>query len=197
MSEKDKKKKERKEIEVNINTDGMTEIIKRNKELEQKLKESEEERLNYRSKLIVVAQSKFEQKKRELGAPDDIESPEVLKHWAETHADEKRRAERRADPVGHGGAGVVPLSGQSGSGSGTEFSSQEELIDSLREQSRSRDAAEKANAEKILNELFSKGLRGMGEVKNYRTSYEGKESTRDKMNEQFRKGKKKEKEDEK
>lgn len=60
-------------VEITIKKD------EKSKSLEQQLQEKSDEAEDYKSKLELIAEKEFERKKREVGAPDDIQTPEELK----------------------------------------------------------------------------------------------------------------------
>lgn len=86
---------------------------------------------------------------------------------------EQRKAEAAADLVDKGkGVGQATLSQQSG-GSKLEFDSTEQMLDYLRQQSRSQNEDIAKESQAIMDEIFQKGLRGMREGR-VRGSYQHK-----------------------
>lgn len=179
----EQKRKKKKEIEVTVNTSGLEELIGKIKDLEPQARGFKD-----------LAQN-LARKCRDVGL--DIDSSQIRS--AEDFKDTVQRLyQKKEEGEGievrfekKGGSGQIPLSQQSGSGS-REYSSQEEMFDSLRARTRSGSETERREAQAILDELFKKTLRGMKEIRGYRTDYEGKSSERDKLNRMFRKSRKKE-----
>lgn len=185
--------KEKREIEVTLNTDKIEEIVRKNENLQK-------ENQNYREKLLLLAQKKFEEKKKQYNCPSNIETPEELKVWVATHSE----AERRADPIGKGGIGQLSLDQQSGRRNRT-FNSQEELIDHLRQQA-DRKNEEGARAKAIIDEIWRKSLSGQKQLKRGagKVEYKGKikpsgteQGLGEFLAQEFRKRRKQREEDEK
>ncbi len=147
--------------------------------LREKYEEEKAEKEELRTKLTLIAEKEFERKKRELGAPEDIETVEQLKGWARAKgkSDEDLEAERLAEPVGHGSGGQASLDQASGV-SNKEYDSVESMIDDLRAKSQSsEDAQTRREAQAVLNELFAKSSRGFLEQDKGKTVYIDKSKT--------------------
>jgi len=115
-----------------------------------------EENEDLRNKLTLVAHAEFERKKRSLGAPQEIETPEQLQGWE--MAKKSKEGEK-------GSFGTAPLSSQTSQNTDMEFESHEELVDFLRLKEREGSAEEKAEAKAVLDELTKKMLEGVKEAK--------------------------------
>lgn len=75
--------------------------------------------------------------------------------------DAHRQASIDADPTRKASSGTLTLSGQSNTGSGTEFASQAEMIEELQRREKSGKTAEiREESSKILNFLWTKMLKG-------------------------------------
>jgi len=178
-----RKKGEKREIEVTIDTSSMEALVGKIKDLEPKAQGFKD-----------LAQN-LARKCRDVGLDVDssqIKSAEDFKDTVQKLYQKKE--ENEGIPINlekKGSDGQIPLSQQSGSGV-REFSSQEEMFDSLRARTRSGSETERREAQLILDELFKKTLKGMKEIRGYKTSYEGQSSERDKLNKMFRKSRKKE-----
>ncbi len=141
-----------KELKISIDTKNLEEMNRR-------LIKTEEERDSYKDKLVSISEQLLEKKRLRLGCNDiSVDTPEKLMLWEQSQLDLIKN--NKDDPVGRGGSGVIPLSkAQTGGKSGDEFSSIEELVDSLRNRSSVGDE----NAKVLLNELMSKVVRGLKE----------------------------------
>ena len=164
----------KKEIEVNIDTTALEDYVRR-------LQKTEQERDDYKTKLIMVAEREFARKKASLGCKDpEVSTVEELKAWAETHD----KAYRDAMPEKFGGSGQALLSQATGK-SGLEFESKEGMINFLRDSAKSGDKEAKA----ILDELFLKSSKGFLELDKGKTVYEDKSKVplSEQLNRGFRK----------
>jgi hypothetical protein len=131
------------------------EVEKTKRELE--LEEKNEE---LREKLEIIALAQFESKKRELGCNDaDIDTPDKLEAWQKGH-EEKKEASGSA-PLSYGqmyGGEPPPQKG---------FNSVEDMVTELRMDARLGDK----NAQRILDKLFEKTLKGVKEQEKGVKSY--------------------------
>jgi len=124
------------------------------KELEQQLEEKTLEAEDYKAKLQMIAEKEFERKKRELDAPDEIDTPEKLMAW------ELAKKGKKKEP-----SGVVPLSpaqlGQSGQEEPKSYSSYEEMLKDLHDQEKNGTPEEQAYAKAVLDELVRRSVKAV------------------------------------
>jgi len=146
-------------IKVNIDSKQMEELIEEKKSVE-------EERDDLAEKLNLIAENAFEKKKRELGAPDDITTPEQLQGYELA----------KKGNVGNNQGGSAPLNSQYGQQNQGEFSSMESLIDSLRDRSsaNNKNMVDRTIAKNQLDALMTKAVLGQRET-NKPFSYSPKE----------------------
>jgi len=144
-------------LDVNVDAEAIKEVVEKNSQLEQELEAERTKAEDLESKLKIVAQKRFEEKKEKLGAPSYIQSVDELKRWQEAQS-----GGSGGDPVGRGGSGNLPLSpAQMGQKDG--FDSQEELVEFLVDQKHMGTPEERKNAEAILNKLYEKTYSGLRE----------------------------------
>ncbi len=135
-------------VNVKIDSEQMQKTLEEKIELERQLEDERTKREDYEAKLTLIAEQKFNEKRKLHNAPDWITEPEQLRDWVEN----KKTGER----VGKGGAGVVGLEGNLGDTS-EEFDSHEELVNSLVARKMSGDK----DAENTLNALWKKQAEAM------------------------------------
>jgi len=83
---------QKQKVEITIKKD------EKSKSLEQQLEDAKTESEDYKSKLELIAEKEFERKKREVGAPEDIDTPEKLQGFITA-------TKKKGEPAGN-----VPLS---------------------------------------------------------------------------------------
>jgi hypothetical protein len=134
--------------EVNIYVSGKNES-----EGNQSQEDLESENEDLKNKLSLLAQAEFEAKKKRLGAPSQITSPEKLKEW-----EEEQRALQSGDPIRQPSSGSLGLQDNLVNSEG--YDSHEELIDDLRKRARSKDPKISQEADAVLKELWRKMIAG-------------------------------------
>lgn len=92
----------------------------------------------------------FEQKRKELGAPDTVKSMEELQEWQKT-----KKTSTDADPTRKPSSGTLTLEGQS-SGSEEGYDSEAAMIRDIQRRCHSKDPEVAAEAKAIKRELFRK-----------------------------------------
>ncbi len=162
MSEDDEKVYGRKmKVDVEVSSKELKDSLKRQNELESELEDT-------KGKLKLAAKKIFEQKKRELNAPDSIKTVAELKQWQEENENDTNYYE---PPVGRGSSGSLKLRYAQGSSSKREFSSYEDLIDYLRE----------TGDKETLNKLWQKQLNALKSGDLPSTIYDGNKLPEDKL----------------
>jgi hypothetical protein len=137
-----------KEKDAKTDTDREVEKFQREAELE-------EENEQLKEKLALIAENAFENKKRELGCTDpEINTPDQLDAWRKGKEDSE-----------DGSAGCAPLSqGQiTGGDSSVGWNSHEKMIEDLLRTKHNGNDEERKIAQRVLDELLLKSLRGVKE----------------------------------
>lgn len=150
------KKTNKLKINVEVDSKQMKEALERQNQLEQELENERTEKESLQSKLKIIAEKRFEEKRERLGAPDSIKTIDELREWEKTH---------RPDPIGKGGSGSLSLEGNLRAIGNLKdgFDSQEELVEFLVDRKHSGTPEERKNAEAILNKLYEKTYKGLRE----------------------------------
>lgn len=143
-------RKLRKTVRVPSQTDLNIEVAVSDPEKAELKAENED----LKNKLSLIAQRRFNAKKKSLNAPDSIRTPEDLKDWEENRGN--------IDPTQRGSSGTLSLAGQTTDfGSGTAFESQTEMLAELQRRAHSgKTMAIREESSKILAFLWEKYLRG-------------------------------------
>jgi hypothetical protein len=126
---------------------------------EEEIQRLRDERDDYRGKLEMIAQMELERKRRQLGAPDSITTPEELMAY------EKGLKDSHGDLAGSAPLNVYQL-GENKLG----FETVEQMIQHL------RDNPSPEN-ELILRKLWEKTFSGMSQKKNFEIEYDSDEKT--------------------
>jgi hypothetical protein len=138
-----------KEDKEKTDTDRAVEKFQREAELEQENEELKE-------KLNLIAENAFMNKKRELGCSDpEITTPDQLEAW-------KKGKEDSQD----GSSGYAPLDDAQkygGNPPNEGFSSHEEMIEALLHAKHNGSAEEQKVAQRVLDQILIKSLRGVKE----------------------------------
>lgn len=149
-----------------------------NSENTSEIEQLKRERDDLAEKLDLIAQTAFEKKRKELGAPAEIDTPEKLIGFAK--AKESKRS---------ASGGTAPFVG--GNYQGQEgFDSYNSMIDHLRDVAShsNPDLASREQAQLVLNELMKKAFKGQKEA-NKAFNYQG-ENTLDMLKKKFERRKK-------
>lgn len=146
-------------IKVTVDTEGIQEIIKRNRELEEQLEEKTTEAEDYESKLKLVAEEKLNIKRKKLDLPET--NPSTGEAW--TVEELKAISDSRPKDDRNVGAGNIPLTPQQTGhvSKGEEFESHKAMVDYLSELERSPDPEKRASGKALKEELFRKQIEGM------------------------------------
>jgi len=144
-------------VDVEVNSKQFEEMVKEKTRLEQELEAERTEKESLESKLKIVAEKRFEEKRERLGAPDSIRTIDELKEWEES--------QRNREVVGRGGSGSLSLEGNLRATGQLKdgFDSQEALVEFLVDQKHMGTPQERKNAEAILNKLYEKTYKGLKE----------------------------------
>ena len=135
------------QITVKVDSKAMEDVIEDKVKLRADLEDAN-------AKLSIVSERLFQYKKRDLGAPNSISTPQELMEWQENQKN------NHEDPVGRGGVGVVSLENQDNLGNNSEgYESEKEMIDDLRNKASLGDK----NAKLILARLYVKTWQGRRE----------------------------------
>jgi len=153
-------------VKVTVDSEQMKRLIEQNRQLEEEKKqmqttiaESEESR-----KLMDDLKEKAAVELEALGVPTettDIKTKADLDRCIST-IQQLRRAKEN---VGNNPSGNAGLEGQYGQQNNQGFSNMEQLIDTVRDKASAsnKDLASRAEAQKVLDALMVKALRGQGE----------------------------------
>jgi hypothetical protein len=125
------------------------------KDSEKEALEAENEDL--RSKIDLIAQKAFEKKKRELNAPDEVNTPEKLMGY--------EMAQKAKTPTSPQNSGCVPLSSQTPANQDSAYGSYEEMVDNIRDRASAQNPnlQDRTQAKAVLDKLMEKAFSGQKE----------------------------------
>jgi hypothetical protein len=158
-------------LKVSVSSQEIENLIEQKKAIES-------ERDQFKTQLETVKQSAFAEKKRQLGAPDSITTPEQLQGY--------EQALKINNPAPSGQASLMGQYAQPQK-TGTYANPESMISDLLTKERYSQDRAEKAQSKAVLDEMTIKIVKGAkeGQIKGF--DFPKDESILDKLNDSYRK----------
>ncbi len=144
---KQKYAKNGKNLNLNVRVDSETlkKSLQRQNELETELEAERTEKENLESKLRIIAEKVFFDKRKALGAPDSITTVEELREWEQS----------REPPVGRGASGNLKLTPAQYGRSSEGYDSVEDMIYTLSERAKKGDKLAQEQKQALEQKFFN------------------------------------------